>query len=59
MYSFVEDLIKDMNQELHALDLEVDRLSDSSHGALELRNKSDGLIQALDQFREKYLSPAK
>ena len=41
MYSFVEGLIKQMNQELHALDLEVDRLSDSSQSALELRKRRE------------------
>lgn len=56
MSAFVDGLIKDMNIDLNALDLEVDRLSASSEDALQLRNKSDALITALDHFRDKYLA---
>lgn len=56
MCSFVDGLIKEMNSDLNSLDLEVDRLSASSDDALQLRNKSDALILALDHFRDKYLT---
>lgn len=58
MCSFVDGLIKDMNVDLNSLDVEVDKLSESSNEALELRDKSDALITALDQFRDKYLTTA-
>lgn len=55
MCSYVDGLVKDMNGEISKLDQEIDELSESAISALELRNRSDALIAALDAFKEKYL----
>lgn len=44
-----------MNVDLNRLDNEIDELVSSSDAAMELRNKSEGLIVSLEQFKEKYL----
>jgi len=55
MCHYVDGLVKDMNVDLNRLDNEIDELVSSSDAAMELRNKSEGLIVSLEQFKEKYL----
>lgn len=56
MCTFVDEVVKDMSGELNRLDQEISELSESASLALDLRNRAEPLLIAMDEFKEKYLS---
>lgn len=56
MCQFVDEVVKDMSGELNQLDQEISELSDSAACALDLRNRAEPLLQAMEEFKEKYLA---
>lgn len=56
MCCFVDEVAKDMTSELNQLDQEISELSESASCSLDLRNRAESMLIAMEEFKEKYLS---